>query len=243
MVEPAHLIGQTISHYRILAKLGQGGMGEVYRARDTSLHRDVALKVLPQAIVVDPLRRQRFVREARAASALEHPHIAVIHEIGEDQGVTFIAMELVRGEPLDALIARGPLTPARALDLAIEIAEALTRAHDIGIVHRDLKPANVMLTEQRHAKIIDFGLAKLAEPIGAESAVTTMSLRETESGLVLGTASYMSPEQARGGSVDQRSDVFSFGVVLYEMLDGRRPFGAAISTASTLSLRWLSLDR
>ena len=219
-------IGQTISHYRILAKLGQGGMGEVYRARDTSLHRDVALKVLPQAIVVDPLRRQRFVREARAASALEHPHIAVIHEIGEDQGVTFIAMELVRGEPLDALIARGPLTPARALDLAIEIAEALTRAHDIGIVHRDLKPANVMLTEQRHAKIIDFGLAKLAEPIGAESAVTTMSLRETESGLVLGTASYMSPEQARGGSVDQRSDVFSFGVVLYEMLDGRRPFRA-----------------
>ena len=226
MADSDSLIGQTISHYRILEKLGQGGMGEVYRARDTSLHRDVALKVLPQAIVADPLRRQRFVREARAASALEHPHIAVIHEIGEDQGVTFIAMELVRGEPLDALIARGPLTPARALDLAIEIAEALTRAHDIGIVHRDLKPANVMLTEQRHAKIIDFGLAKLAEPIGAESAVTTMSLRETESGLVLGTVSYMSPEQARGGSVDQRSDVFSFGVVLYEMLDGRRPFRA-----------------
>ena len=178
-VEPAHLIGQTISHYRILAKLGQGGMGEVYRARDTSLHRDVALKVLPQAVVADPLRRQRFVREARAASVLEHPHIAVIHEIGEDRGVTFIAMELVRGEPLNALIARGPLTQARALDVAIEIAEALTRSHDIGIVHRDLKPANVMLTEQLHAKIIDFGLAKLAEPIGVESAVTTMSLPES----------------------------------------------------------------
>jgi len=223
------LIGQTISHYRILAKLGQGGMGEVYRARDTSLHRDVALKVLPQTIVADPHRRERFVREARAASALEHPHIAVIHEIGEDEGVTFIAMELVRGEPLDALIARGPLTPARALDLAIEIAEALTRAHDIGIVHRDLKPANVMLTEQLHAKIIDFGLAKLAEPMGAESTVTTMAQPETELGAVIGTVSYMSPEQARGGSVDQRSDVFSFGIVLYEMLDGRRPFCAKTS--------------
>src|SRR5262249_35856318 len=196
-------------------------MGVVYRAGDVRLNRDVALKVLPADLVADPARRARFVQEAQAASALEHPHIAVIHEIDEADGVSFIAMELVRGEKLSDLTARGPLAPGRALDLAIEIAEGLARAHDRGIVHRDLKPANVMLTEEGHGKIIDFGLAKLVDPLSGESDGVTVLKSETDPGVVLGTVSYMSPEQARGGKVDHRSDVFSFGVLLHEMLTGR----------------------
>src|SRR5262245_28607041 len=148
--------GARLGPYEIVERVGAGGMGEVYRAHDSRLHRDVALKVLPPALVADPQLRERFVQEARAASALEHPHIAVIHEIAEISGTTFIAMELVRGESLAAAVARGALTPARALDLAIETAEGLARAHSKGIVHRDLKPANVMVTEDGHAKIIDF---------------------------------------------------------------------------------------
>src|SRR5437773_3205999 len=148
-------------------------MGVVYRALDVRLNREVALKVLPSDLVADADRRQRFVQEARAASALEHPHIAVIHEIGDADGVTFIAMELVRGEPLSEVVARGPLTPARVLDLGVEIAEGLARAHDIGIVHRDLKPANVMLTGEGHAKIIDFGLAKLVDALGGDADAVT----------------------------------------------------------------------
>jgi eukaryotic-like serine/threonine-protein kinase len=224
--------GYRLGSYEIVTPLGAGGMGEVYRARDTRLHRDVALKILPAALVIDPARHERFVREARAASALEHPHIAVVHDIGEAEGVTFIAMELVRGEPLSDLVARSPLPPERALDLAIEIAEALARAHDVGIVHRDLKPANVMVTTEGHAKIIDFGLAKLVDALGGESR-ETVARQVTESGIVLGTVSYMSPEQAEGAPVDHRSDVFSFGIVLYEMLAGRRPF-AGRTTIDTL---------
>ncbi len=215
--------GTRLGPYDITAKIGAGGMGEVYRARDTRLQRDVALKILPAALTIDPARRARFVQEARAASAIEHPHIAMIHDIGDAEGVTFIAMELVRGDPLADLVARGPVAPARAIELAIEIAEALARAHDVGVVHRDLKPANVMVTTEGHAKIIDFGLAKLVDVLDGESR-ETVTRQVTELGVVLGTVSYMSPEQAQGTVVDHRSDIFSFGIALYEMIAGRRPF-------------------
>jgi serine/threonine protein kinase/tetratricopeptide (TPR) repeat protein len=200
-------------------------MGIVYRALDTKLDREVALKVLPPDLVADPERRRRFEQEARAASKLEHPNIAVIHEIGEADGVAFLTMELIRGEKLANRLLDERLPWNRALEIATEIAEGLARAHDRGVVHRDLKPANVMITEDGHPKIIDFGLAKLVEPLsagGSESA--TRSARDTEPGVVLGTLLYMSPEQARAARVDHRTDVFSFGVVLFEMLSGRRPF-------------------
>ena len=217
--------GRRIGPYEILDAIGSGGMGDVYRARDTRLHRDVALKVLPPALVAHPARRARFAQEARAASALEHPHIAVVHDVAETEGITFIVMELVRGEPLGALVARGPVSVSRAIELALEIAEALTRAHDIGIVHRDLKPANVMITADGHVKVIDFGLAKL---VGSREDEATRSVAiadaVSESGMVVGTAAYMSPEQAQGAAVDHRSDIFSFGIVLQEMLTGASPF-------------------
>jgi len=218
------LTGRTLGRYEVLEEISRGGMGVVYRGRDTRLNRDVALKVLPHDLVADPERRARFVQEAQAASALEHPHIAVIHEIDEVDGVSFIAMELLRGDKLSDLTARGALAPGRALDLAIEIAEGLAKAHDKGIVHRDLKPSNVMLTEDGHAKIIDFGLAKLVDALNGDSDGVTTLKHQTDPGVVVGTAAYMSPEQATGASVDHRSDVFSFGVVLYEMLTGRPPF-------------------
>jgi len=218
------LVGRTLGHYHIVEEISRGGMGVVYRAVDTKLHRDVALKVLPPDLVSDTARRERFVTEARAASSIEHPHIAVIHAIDEADGVSFIAMELVRGEKLSDVLARGPLAPARALELAVEVAEGLARAHDKGVVHRDLKPANVMLTEDGHAKIIDFGLAKLVDALSGDSGGQTVLKNETDPGMVLGTVSYMSPEQARGGRVDHRSDVFSFGILLHEMLTGRPPF-------------------
>jgi len=218
------LTGRTLAHYQILDEISRGGMGVVYRAIDVRLNREVALKVLPPELLANADRRQRFVQEARAASALEHPHIAVIHEIDEADGVSFIAMELVRGEKLSDVLARGHLPPGRALEIATEVAEGLARAHDKGIVHRDLKPANVMLTEDGHAKIIDFGLAKLIDTLSGDSGGETLAKANTDPGLVLGTVSYMSPEQARGGKVDHRSDVFSFGVLLHEMLTGRPPF-------------------
>lgn len=219
------MIGRELGHYRILDEISRGGMGVVYRAVDVKLNRDVALKVLPADLLSDPERKRRFVQEAQAASSLEHPHIAVIHGIDEVDGVTYIAMELIRGEKLRDLLTRGRLSPARALDLAVEIAEGLARAHDKGIVHRDLKPANVMITEDGHAKIIDFGLAKLVEPLsGSDVSGVTMTRHETDPGLVMGTAAYMSPEQARGLKVDHRSDIFSFGVGLHEMLTGEPPF-------------------
>jgi tetratricopeptide (TPR) repeat protein/TolB-like protein/predicted Ser/Thr protein kinase len=221
------MVGRTISHYEILAEISRGGMGVVYRARDTRLEREVALKVLPPELVADADRKQRFVQEARAASALEHPHIAVIHEIDEVGGVSFIAMELVRGEKLSDALAGGALSPNRALEIGIEVAEGLARAHDKGIVHRDLKPANVMLTEDGHAKIIDFGLAKLLAPLSGDSSGETLFKANTDPGIALGTVSYMSPEQARGGKVDHRTDIFSFGVQLYELLTGRPPFRGA----------------
>jgi len=229
------MIGRTLSHYKILDEVSRGGMGVVYRAVDVKLNREVALKVLPPELLVDPERKRRFVQEAQAAAALEHPNIAVIHEIDEAEGITFIAMELVRGEKLRDLLQRERLPVARALKLASEVAEGLVRAHDRGIVHRDLKPANLMLTEDGHAKIIDFGLAKLVEPLpGEASQAPTLAHKETEPGVVMGTVAYMSPEQARAGKVDHRSDIFSFGIVLYEMLAGRPPFQGA-SGIETLS--------
>jgi eukaryotic-like serine/threonine-protein kinase len=218
------LIGRTISRYQVLDEISRGGMGVVYRALDVKLNREVALKVLPPDLVANADRRTRFVQEARAASALEHPHIAVIHEIDEIDGISFIAMELVRGDQLVKLTAAGPLPPSRALEIAGEVAEGLARAHEKGVVHRDLKPANVMLTEDGHAKIIDFGLAKLVDALSGDLAGETIAKAETDPGMVMGTVTYMSPEQARGGKVDHRSDIFSFGVLLHEMLTGRPPF-------------------
>ena len=219
------MIGRTLSHYQILEEISRGGMGIVYRALDVKLGREVALKVLPPELVADPERRRRFEQEARAAAALEHPHIAVIHEIGEAEGVTFIAMELIKGDKLRDALAQRQLPVARALDLALEVGEGLAKAHTRGVVHRDLKPANIMLTEDGHAKIIDFGLAKLTEPSSTGgSEIETLLQKETDPGIVMGTVSYMSPEQARGGKVDHRSDIFSFGIVLHEMLNGRPPF-------------------
>jgi serine/threonine protein kinase/Tol biopolymer transport system component len=219
------MIGKTVSHYRILEKLGGGGMGVVYKAEDTKLGRTVALKVLPPERVADPNRKRRFVQEARAASALNHPNIIVIHDIDEADGVHFIAMEYVEGKTLDRLIARHGLRVNEALKYAVQMATALAKAHAAGIVHRDLKPTNVMVTDDGLVKVLDFGLAKLTEPAPTSDAETAVTLEPTtEEGTIVGTVGYMSPEQAEGKAVDARSDIFSFGSVLYEMLTGQRAF-------------------
>jgi tetratricopeptide (TPR) repeat protein/predicted Ser/Thr protein kinase len=219
------LAGSMVSHYRVIDEIGRGGMGIVYRAQDTKLNREVALKVLPPELVADPTRRRRFIQEAQAAGSLADPRIVVVHEIDEADGVTFIAMELIRGEKLTQAMDRGPLTLARALDIAVELVEGLATAHDKGVVHRDLKPANVVLTEAGHVKIIDFGLAKLVEPAPPlDSRAKTASHLHTTPGTVVGTVSYMSPEQVRGLAVDHRTDIFSLGIVLQEMVTGRSPF-------------------
>src|SRR5215510_8810217 len=229
--------GTRLGPYEIVAPLGAGGMGEVYRARDTRLGREVAIKVLPAALSADPERLKRFEREARSASSLNHPNIVTIHDIGTEGGVSYIAMELVKGEPLRAELMGGGALPVRqVLQLGAQIAEGLAKAHAAGIVHRDLKPENVMLTEDGHVKILDFGLAKLTQPEGSEAGVTmapTVS-GATQEGVVVGTAGYMSPEQATGGAVDYRSDQFSFGSILYEMATGRRAFHRA-SAPQTLA--------
>ena len=220
------MIGQNISHYRILEKLGEGGMGEVYLAQDTGpLNRKVALKFPSQEMQQDPVARQRFLREARSAAALDHPYICHIHEVGEDGEQFFISMEYVAGQTLKDRLAKGSLELRDALQKATEIAEALEAAHKQNIVHRDLKPANIMLTPEGHVKVMDFGLAKRV--IAAEGASVddeTISSTLTDTGATLGTLPYMSPEQVRGQEVDPRSDIFSFGVVLYEMLTGIHPF-------------------
>jgi two-component system LytT family response regulator len=219
------MIGRTLSHYKIVGEIGHGGMGVVYRALDTRLGREVALKVLGPGLCDDPELERRLRQEAQAAASLTHPAISVVYEIDQSEGATFIAMELVRGEPLAALLARGTLDPARALDLALEVAEGLAEAHARGIVHRDLKPSNVMVTESGRAKIIDFGLAKVMKARDSiDSGVDTPPRGETDPGRIIGTAAYMSPEQVRGGRVDPRSDVFSFGALLFEMLQGRPAF-------------------
>ncbi len=223
------MVGQSLLHYRITEKIGEGGMGAVYKAIDTHLDRPVAIKVLPAAKIADPDRKQRFVQEARAASALRHPNIVVIHDIASDRGVDFIVMEFVEGQSLDRLIGRRGLKLNEALGCAVQIADGLARAHAAGIIHRDLKPANIMVTPEGLVKILDFGLAKLSEEASGAVGGQTVTLAQeekprTEAGFVVGTPAYMSPEQAEGRKVDARTDVFSFGAVLYEMLTGQRAF-------------------
>ena len=217
------MIGRKLGQYEVVEEIGRGGMGVVYRARDTRLQREIALKVLSPELTDDPARRARLVREARAAAALSHPSITVVHAIEEHDDVLFVAMELVRGAPLAGRLAEAPLPPGQALDLAIEIAEGLREGHAHGVVHRDLKPGNVMLTDSGHAKIIDFGLAKRL-PGTAPDTDDTAALDDSGPGRMVGTVAYMAPEQARGQEVDARSDIFCFGAVLHELLDGTAAF-------------------
>lgn len=227
------MIGRTLAHYRITASLGSGGMGEVYRARDAKLGRDVALKVLPSEMAGSPERLERFRREAKALAALDHPGIVTVYSVEEADGVHFLTMQLVEGEPLDKLIPEGGMPVERVLEIAAALAEALAAAHEKGIVHRDLKPANVMVAKSGRVKVLDFGLAKVRAPDeGAGSELATEA--QTREGIVMGTVPYMSPEQVEGRAVDQRSDVFSLGVMLYEMATGRRPFRSG-STAGLMS--------
>jgi serine/threonine protein kinase len=207
------MIGKTISHYKILAKIGEGGMGVVYKGEDTKLRRTVALKFLPQELMKDSEAKERFVQEAQAAAALDHPNICTVHEIEEADGQTFIAMAYIEGQSLKEKINAGPVEINRAINIAIQVAEGLREAHERGVVHRDVKPANIILTEKGQAKIMDFGLAKLSWGVDL-----------TKTAMIMGTAAYMSPEQAKGETVDYCTDIWSLGCVLYEMLSGMRPF-------------------
>jgi Tol biopolymer transport system component/predicted Ser/Thr protein kinase len=229
--------GKKLAHYTITGKLGEGGMGVVYEAQDGHLDRAVALKLLPQDALANPARKQRFVQEAKAASALNHPHIVTIYDIASDDGTDYIAMELIRGRTLEQALARGKLRLSEALKYGEQIADALAAAHAAGIVHRDLKPGNIMITERGDVKVLDFGLAKLTDAADvSEQDATRTQHAATEEGTVVGSAPYMSPEQAEGRKVDARSDIFSFGSVLYEMLTGRRAFQGANRTATMAAI-------
>jgi len=238
------MVGTTISHYEVLDKLGEGGMGVVYKARDIQLGRFVAIKVLIPASGESSDRRARFIQEARAASSLNHPNIITIHDIVSSDDGDSIVMEFVRGQTLGDMISAGKIPTVDCLKLAMQIADALAAAHSIGIVHRDLKPANVMVTPDGLAKVLDFGLAKLSDNMGAldfQESDTTMSLHlnsrpKTAEGAIIGTVAYMSPEQAEGRKIDPRSDIFSFGSVLYEVFTGERAFrgGSGLETLAAV---------
>src|SRR5687768_8627801 len=229
--------GTRLGPYEVVSPLGAGGMGEVYRGRDARLGREVALKVLPTEVASDRERLARFEQEARSASALNHPHIVTVYDVGRSDSVSWIAMELVEGRTLRELLASGPLPAKRSLSIAAQAADALAKAHGAGIVHRDLKPENLVVSRDGFLKLLDFGLAKLAPAPTADSNSIAQTVAEaTRPGMVLGTVGYMSPEQAAGNAVDFRSDQFSFGSILYEMASGRRAFheGTAAETMSAI---------
>ena len=222
------MIGKKVGHYLITSKLGAGGMGEVFLAEDTRLERKAAIKFLPADLADDPERRQRFLSEAKAASALNHPHVCIVYDVGEtDDGVPFIAMEFVEGQPLDEMVKQGPVEIFRVVEIAAQVADALDAAHARSIVHRDIKPANISLSDRGQVKVLDFGLAKRMHHDSPDKAQVTADMLQTQTGQVIGTPSYMSPEQALGQAVDHRSDLFSLGVVMYELMTGQRPFSGA----------------
>src|SRR5438105_5659640 len=231
------LVGKELGHYQVLSLLGAGGMGDVYLAEDIRLKRKVALKLLPAELTANQDRLRRFEQEAQAASGLNHPNIITIHEIGQVDGLNFIVTEFITGETLRQRMATARMDRPAVLDVAIQAASALTAAHAAGIVHRDLKPENIMLRPDRLIKVLDFGLAKLTEPRTAnvDTEAATVARVDTKMGTVMGTAQYMSPEQARGFKVDARTDIFSLGVVLYEVLAGRPPFTGE-TTADIISV-------
>src|SRR5215831_19140831 len=232
-------IGSQLGSHEITALLGKGGMGEVYRARDLKLKREVAIKILPEGFSRDTDRLSRFQREAEVLASLNHPNIAAIHELEETNGTRYLVLELVEGETLAERSARGSIPVEEALAIAKQLCEALEAAHERGIIHRDLKPANIKLTPDGKVKVLDFGLAKamepaLAAPVDLTHSPTVTSPALTHIGMILGTAAYLSPEQAKGRAVDKRADVWAFGCVLYEMLTGRRPFAGAALTLHSL---------
>jgi serine/threonine protein kinase len=238
--QPALVVGQVVGHYRILAAIGKGGMGEVYLASDEKLDRKVALKLLPAEFTAHKERLRRFIQEAKAASSLNHPNIITIHEISEAEGAHFIATEFIDGQTLKQIMANARMKLLDVLDVSIQAASALQAAHSAGIVHRDIKPDNIMVRPDGYVKVLDFGLAKLTEKESpsktADSEIDTMLKAHTKPGTVLGTVHYMSPEQARGHALDQRTDIFSLGVVLYEMAAGRKPFAAATDIDTLVSI-------
>src|SRR5258708_21267236 len=218
--------GTRLGPYELVSPLGGGGMGEVYRARDTRLERDVAIKVLPTNLSSDPSLRQRLEREAKAVSKLSHPHICTLHDIGHQDGVDFLVMELVEGETLEQRLLKGPLPPDQVLRIAAQVADALAKAHKMGFVHRDLKPANVMLTKTG-AKLMDFGLAKQSVLAPLAAALTEMTMEHaklTSEGMLVGTFQYMAPEQLEGKDIDSRADIFALGELIYEMATGKPAF-------------------